>query len=245
MPRNAIGLIEVVGMAAALAAADAAVKSANVQLLGYEKTKGGGMITIKFEGDVGAVKAALDAASVEAGKVNRVVSKHFIPRPSDELEKILPKKQAPPEKKDATQVEAEEKPSLAIENKEEPQEIAEPSQEVEKPQEIVEASLEVEEPIEEASQEVEAQPSIEIASSEESEEVVLEDQSGKKLVEDEETIEEEESSSSDNEEAESDHSPQLTSDQEVCNICKDPACTRRKGDARTMCIHYHATIGGK
>jgi len=235
LPRNAIGLIEVVGMAAALAAADAAVKSANVQLLGYEKTKGGGMITIKFEGDVGAVKAALDAASVEAGKVNRVVSKHFIPRPSDELEKIIPKKQAPPEKKEATQVEAKEEPSLTIENKEEPQEIVEASQEVEEQQETIEAS-----------QEVEEQPSVEIATSEESEEVVLEDQDGKKLVENEETIEEEEESTgSDNEEIESDNSPEVTSDHEVCNICKDPACTRRKGEARTMCIHYHATVGGK
>ncbi|HZG73486.1 MAG TPA: BMC domain-containing protein, partial [Chondromyces sp.] len=90
---KALGMIEVVGMAAAVAAADTAVKSANVTLLGYELANGGGMVTIKFEGDVGATKAALEAASIEAERVGKVVSKHLIPRPHEELEKLIPAKE--------------------------------------------------------------------------------------------------------------------------------------------------------
>lgn len=86
---NALGLIEVIGMTAAVAAADTAVKSANVTLLGYELAKGRGMVTIKFEGDVGAAKAALEAATIEADRIGTVVSKHLIPRPYKELEKLL------------------------------------------------------------------------------------------------------------------------------------------------------------
>lgn len=86
---NALGLIEVIGMTTAVAAADAAVKSANVTLLGYELAKGRGMVTIKFEGDVGAAKAALEAASIEADRIGTVVSRHLIPRPYKELEKLL------------------------------------------------------------------------------------------------------------------------------------------------------------
>lgn len=86
---RALGMIEAVGMAAAVAAADAAVKSANVTLLGYELTKGGGMVTIKFDGDVGAVKAALEAGAMTAERIGKVVSKHMIPRPHDEVEKIV------------------------------------------------------------------------------------------------------------------------------------------------------------
>lgn len=69
MAKQSLGLIETVGLAAAVEAADAAVKSANVNLVGYELTKGGGMVTVKLEGEVGAVNAAIAAASVAAAKV--------------------------------------------------------------------------------------------------------------------------------------------------------------------------------
>ncbi|MBK5252956.1 MAG: BMC domain-containing protein [Peptostreptococcaceae bacterium] len=83
MEVKSLGLIETVGMVAAIAAADSAVKSANVKLVGFELTEGGGMVTIKVEGDVGAVKAAIDAASMTAKQVGTLVSAHVIPRPSD------------------------------------------------------------------------------------------------------------------------------------------------------------------
>lgn len=89
MQQKSLGLIETQGLAAGVVAADAAVKSANVELVGYELTKGGGWTLIKVQGDVGAVKAAVDAAAVAAGKVNRVVSTRVIARPSSGLEQLI------------------------------------------------------------------------------------------------------------------------------------------------------------
>ena len=65
MSGKSLGLIETVGMSAAVEAADAAMKSANVSLVGYELTKGGGMVTVKLEGEVGAINAA---GSSKAGR---------------------------------------------------------------------------------------------------------------------------------------------------------------------------------
>lgn len=86
---KSLGLIETEGLAAGVEAADAAVKSANVELIGYELTKGGGWTTVKIQGDVGAVKAAVDAARMAAAKVNRVVSTRVIPRPSAGLDMLV------------------------------------------------------------------------------------------------------------------------------------------------------------
>lgn len=86
---QALGLIEVVGLATAIEAADAGVKAANVTLLGYELARGGGMVTVKVSGDVGAVKAAVDAAAAAAAKVGVVVSKHVIPRPHPGIEPLV------------------------------------------------------------------------------------------------------------------------------------------------------------
>jgi microcompartment protein CcmL/EutN len=82
MHQKALGLIETIGLTAAVEAADAAVKSANVTLVGYELAKGGGMTVVKLQGDVGAVKAAVDAGAAAAAKVNKVVSVKVIPRPA-------------------------------------------------------------------------------------------------------------------------------------------------------------------
>lgn len=87
--RNALGLIEAIGLATAIEAADAAVKSANVQLLGIEPCKGDGMHTIKVLGDVGAVKAACDAASAACAKGRGVWSVKVIARPADGLGPII------------------------------------------------------------------------------------------------------------------------------------------------------------
>lgn len=87
--QKSLGLIETQGLAGGIEAADAAVKSANVELIGYELTKGGGWTTVKIQGDIGAVKAAVDAARIAAGKVNRVVSTRVIPRPAEGLERLI------------------------------------------------------------------------------------------------------------------------------------------------------------
>ncbi|MCG8540485.1 MAG: ethanolamine utilization microcompartment protein EutM [Clostridia bacterium] len=86
---NALGMIETKGLVAAIEAADAMSKSANVVLIGYEKI-GSGLVTVMVRGDVGAVKAATDAGSAAASKVGELVSVHVIPRPHNDVEKILP-----------------------------------------------------------------------------------------------------------------------------------------------------------
>ncbi|EFI4071110.1 propanediol utilization microcompartment protein PduJ [Escherichia coli] len=87
---NALGLVETKGLVGAIEAADAMVKSANVQLVGYEKI-GSGLITVMVRGDVGAVKAAVDAGSAAASTVGEVKSCHVISRPHSDVEAILPK----------------------------------------------------------------------------------------------------------------------------------------------------------
>ena len=87
---EALGLIETKGLVGAIEAADAMTKSANVELIGYEKI-GSGLVTVMVRGDVGAVKASVDAGAVAAEKVGDLVSKHVIPRPHTDVEKILPK----------------------------------------------------------------------------------------------------------------------------------------------------------
>lgn len=89
MINQALGLIEVVSLTAAIEAADVACKSANVELVGYELAKGGGYTTIKVLGDVGAVNAAVAAAATAAARINHVVSIRVIPRPNEQLDRLV------------------------------------------------------------------------------------------------------------------------------------------------------------
>jgi ethanolamine utilization protein EutM len=86
---DALGMIETRSFPAVVEAADAAVKAARVDLVGYEKT-GGGYTTIVIRGDVAAVKAACDAAQTAAGRVGDVVTVHVIARPHDQVDVIMP-----------------------------------------------------------------------------------------------------------------------------------------------------------
>ena len=86
--KGALGLIETRGLVAAIEAADAMVKAANVHLIGREQI-GGGLVTVMVRGDVGAVKAATDAGTAAAGKVGELVSVHVIPRPHSEVESTV------------------------------------------------------------------------------------------------------------------------------------------------------------
>ena len=87
---NALGMVETKGLVAAIEAADAMVKSANVQMVGKEQV-GGGLVTVMVRGDVGAVKAATDAGAAAAEKVGELISVHGIARPHAEVDGILPK----------------------------------------------------------------------------------------------------------------------------------------------------------
>lgn len=94
---SSLGLIEVVGLVGAIEAADTAVKAANVRVIDYELTKGGGMVTVKIEGEVSAVTAALDAAVMAAERLTTVVSKLVIARPSEEVARMVEVEELVPE----------------------------------------------------------------------------------------------------------------------------------------------------
>ena len=98
---QALGMIEVYGYLIAVEALDSALKAANVSRLGVEKVRGG-LVTVLVEGDVGAVKAAMDASAAAAERVGTVISVHVIPRPADDVTRMLkggkkPEEPTPPE----------------------------------------------------------------------------------------------------------------------------------------------------
>ena len=86
---EALGMVETRGLVAAIEAADAMVKAANVQLIGSEKI-GSGLVSVMVRGDVGAVKAAVEAGSAAANSLGEVIATHVIPRPHADVEKLLP-----------------------------------------------------------------------------------------------------------------------------------------------------------
>ncbi len=100
MELQALGMVETRGLVGAIEAADAMVKAANVFLVGKEQI-GAGLVTVMVRGDVGAVKASVDAGAAAAKRVGELVSVHVIPRPHADVERILPtvqKKTEKPEK---------------------------------------------------------------------------------------------------------------------------------------------------
>ena len=90
MKYDALGMIETKGLVGSIEAADAMVKAANVTLIGKEFV-GGGLVTVMVRGDVGAVKAAVDAGATAAKRVGELYGTHVIPSPHDDVEAILPK----------------------------------------------------------------------------------------------------------------------------------------------------------
>lgn len=90
MASEALGLLEVKGLVALMEGTDAMLKSANVEMVGWDKA-GSGMVTAFVKGDVAAVKAAVDAGAEAAGRIGTVISVHVIARPHDELVGMMPK----------------------------------------------------------------------------------------------------------------------------------------------------------
>ena len=89
MTQEALGMVETRGLVAAIEASDQMVKAADVTLIGTEKI-GSGLVTVMVRGDVGAVKAAVEAGSAAAEKLGEIIAVHVIPRPHSDVEKILP-----------------------------------------------------------------------------------------------------------------------------------------------------------
>ena len=141
---NALGMIETRGLVGSIEAADAMLKAANVTLASKTHV-GGGLVTVMVRGDVGAVKAAVDAGAAAAERVGELISVHVIPRPADDVEHILdpltppePPADPEPELEPETERAAEPEPEV------EPEPPAQPEPEPEDP------SLEEEDPEEEA-----------------------------------------------------------------------------------------------
>ena len=89
MAQEALGMIETRGLVASIEAADTMLKAANVVLVGTEKI-GSGLVTVMVRGDVGAVKSAVESGAEAAGRLGELVATHVIPRPHNDVEKILP-----------------------------------------------------------------------------------------------------------------------------------------------------------
>ena len=89
MAQEALGMVETRGLVAAIEAADAMLKAANVTLVGTEKI-GSGLVSVMVRGDVGAVKAAVEAGGSSAARLGEIIATHVIPRPHSDVEKILP-----------------------------------------------------------------------------------------------------------------------------------------------------------
>ncbi|AKN30410.1 microcompartment protein [Clostridium carboxidivorans P7] len=209
MNKEALGVIETVGMAAAIQAADTCVKSANVELIGYELTKGSGLVTIKIRGNVGAVKAAIEAAKVSAAKINQVYATLIIPRPAENIEGIIESEETIGIKAK----EAEIKDTIEEENK-------------------LENTVDMEEKIEDK---------VEDSTNVETEEKVEDNDASLDSPRSPEVFQEEKVSNEKEQDKESTHNDSYLNEQEnneVCNICHDPACTRKKGQPKTLCINY-------
>ncbi len=96
MPNVALGMVETCGLVGTVEAADAMVKTAKVVLIGRERA-GGGLTTVFVRGEVGAVKASVEAGAAAARRVGELVAVHVIPRPHPDVEAILPRMRPPEE----------------------------------------------------------------------------------------------------------------------------------------------------
>lgn len=145
---KALGMIELYGYLAAVEALDSALKAANVSSLGATKV-GGGLVTVMVEGDVGAVKASMDAAASAAQRVGEVISVHVIPRPHESVgEMIKPPLPPAPEETKEPEPEPELEPESEPEPKPEPEPESEPEPEVPKtPAAEVSDNAVIEEPV--------------------------------------------------------------------------------------------------
>ena len=132
---KALGMIEVYGYLAAVEALDSALKAANVSLVNVEKVKGG-LVAVLVEGDVGAVKAAMDASAAAAERLGTVVSVHVIPRPAEDVARMLGRQEGTPgpdkdpdpqpPKPPAPEPEPEAEPDPESGTTEEPESVEEP-----------------------------------------------------------------------------------------------------------------------
>ncbi len=209
MSKLAIGMIETMGLAAGIEAADICLKAANINLVGYEFAKGSGMTVIKIEGNVGAVKAEISAATAALGKLGKVHTKMVIPRPSDSIDMLIRNESTvgyEDEKEEIPQVKQNNPPSDKEDNLNRDK-ADESEQKDENDKNLNNQDLD--------------------------EGQIIEDKNNEVTVQDESSQESDEDSDYNNQDLSEETSKGYT-----CNICKDPKCPRQKGDLRIYCIHY-------
>lgn len=213
MSQLAVGVIEVIGLSSAIELADVCVKSANVNLIGYELSQGNGMVVIKIEGDVGAVNAAIQASS----NLGKVYSKKVIPRLGDGIECLIKNKNTVGYRDIEKNID-DDKALLKINEEKKDKEVEEGIVDKKIREEVKDIEKNEELDYKEISEEVENIETIEEI---------------KKKGINENTKEEEIVSIEENNLNEDDSDEKYT-----CNLCKDPKCPREKGDLRVNCIHY-------
>lgn len=219
MSQLAIGMIETMGLAAGIEAADICLKSANINLVGYEFARGSGMTVVKIEGNVGAVKAAISAATAALGKLGKVHAQMVIPRPSDSIDMLI--------RNESTVGYETEKEGIPLVEKNEATSDKEDDLNQDKVDDVEQDdnddNVEQSEQTDETDEDLNNQDL--------DEEQIIED-------EDKEVTEQDGAEESDENSDEGQDSSEETSKPYTCNICKDPKCPRQKGDLRIDCIHY-------
>lgn len=223
MSELSLGIIETVGLAAAFEAADVCVKSANVTLIGYELANGNGMATVKIQGNVGAVKAAIEAAKISAEKVNKVVSASVIPRPNRDIDFLI-------ENKNTVGLENQNKD---FEQKQKAGELSEPDGVKDEDEMIFSVFSEEEQSVnadeEKLSSEQDGKNNSD-SNLDTDENVKQADKKDENIVK-KNTISEKSKEKIENENS-------ISNEKITCNLCKDPKCPRKKGELRSLCIHY-------
>ena len=217
MTGTALGLIETVGLTAAVEAADAAAKAADVQVVGYEVARGG-LVTVKVIGQVAAVQAAVGAGAAAAARVGTVRAVHVIPRPASGLEFMVQSPDnvpPPPEGRPSPPAPPTEEPAV-------PEDRGEPR---EKPGAAAPETPDVGEeaaPLDAGGAEPDEAAAAEVGGPEEHEVtgVVVPPEGTGGLPGPE------------------DYAPYPAAGEPSCNICGDPACPRRKGEPRSKCLHH-------
>ena len=242
---RAFGFVEVIGMASAVVAVDTALKAANVTLEGLEPAKGQGMHTLKLAGNVGAVNAAVSAILGNFELANKVWSHTVIARPSIGLD-VMIQGQDDVMEKDTLDVPAEdqsEKDKEAEKTKDEHEELIEDDASKEEDTTSTDEAPYEDDDLDENIDEGEGGESS-ANRTEESPETRIEEESPESPIKEEEEIPVEpsplepiketalKSKSSENEE------DLLEDENYTCNLCKDQACPRVKGEPRVKCIHY-------
>lgn len=222
MSQKSLGIIETIGLTAAVEAADTALKSADVELVGYELSKGSGMTVVKVEGSVGAVQAAIDAAAMASAQVGTVVSTRVIPRPSQQIEVLV---------RNSDTVGFE--PEPLVRNSDdglEPEPLVRNSDDGLEPdiKPEAESQLQSDALAEEEADAVQSDDTGEVES----------DRTGPDLRQGSAAAQSVTAEASVSEALQPQRNREPEPGSYTCNLCRDPNCPRQKGDLKQLCIHY-------